>query len=400
MPSALWLAHLNPRIVMHRSLYLSACLVTTASLWAQGTLVSPPALATVEGNTGAYAFLYYSNARHQHADGELRGKALSLTEVAWRLDYRNHTTSTTQGRKWTKVTLNLADTDWTKMTSTYTKNQLSTPVEVFNSALALPWSGGGQPFFKPDNFGGKHAVPFKTPYSYSGKQDLLLDWMFLGGTMDNNAAWSTSRSYQYYLDGNNPTTTYTSPRPYYPAKEPNPRCRDSAIASNASAHTYATLQVHGITHSNLSYRDKAQFSMYSRYTAPNGRIITAIAFGGVPAGLNIGARCNMLYANLNLPWLALGRMANNSGSSTTYTSPLVAWTAGMRNLQIWVQTAWADSKTNVFSLTRAMRVVMPADKPRPRRLVVLYHYDRNRTTGSGPYLNNHPWAPITRYTYK
>ena len=71
---------------MRRSLYLSACLVTTASLWAQGTLVSPPGLATVEGNSSAHAFLYYSNQRHQHVDGELRGRKLSLTQVAWRLE--------------------------------------------------------------------------------------------------------------------------------------------------------------------------------------------------------------------------------------------------------------------------------------------------------------------------
>jgi hypothetical protein len=392
---------------MKRSVFLSACLVTTTSLWAQGTLVSPPALTTVEGGNRAYAFLYYSNARHQHAEGELRGKALSLTEVAWRLDYSNHTTGTSQGRTWSKVTLSLADTDWTQMTRTYTKNQLSTPVEVFNSALTIP-PASGTPLFKPDNFGGsgflagKFKIPFTSPYSYSGSRDLLLDWMFLGGKMANGATWTTSRSYQYYLDGHVPMTTYTSPRPYYPAKEPNPRCRDSAIVGNWSAHTYATLVVHGITHSNLSYRDNAQFSMYSRYTAPNARIITAIAFAGVPAGVNIGAHCNLLYANLNLPWLALGRLADRNGHSATWTSPLVPWTPGMANVPIWVQTAWEDSKLKVFSLTRAMRVVMPADKPRPRRLVVLYHYDPTRTTGNGPYLNSsaYAWMPITRYTHK
>lgn len=379
-----------------RTFSVFASLATTASLWAQGTFISPPAVATVEGNAGANAFLYYSNARHQHAEGELRGKKLSLTEVAWRMDHRNHTAGTAMGRKWTNVTLNLADTDWMKMGRTFSNNQYTTPVEVFNAALAVS-SVLGTPFNKPDLF--KHTIPFKNPYSYTGSNDLLLDWVFLGGTMDNNAAWSGTKSYSYYLDGNNPTVTYTSPRTYYPATEPSPRCRDSAISSNVSAHTYATLRVHGITHTNLQYRDQVQFELYSKYTAPNGRIITAIAFAGIPSGVNIGARCNLLYTALQGPWIALGRTANSSGNSSTFTT-FTPWDPAMANIPIWVQTTWSDSKLNVFSLTRAMHVVMPPDKPHPRRIVVVYNYKPASATGSGPYLNRYGWAPITRYTYK
>ena len=192
---------------MRRSLFLSlsACLVTT-SLWAQGSFVSPPSLATAEGDTAAYAFFYYSNMRAQHAEGELRGMKLSLTGIAWRYDYRNHTASTTGGRKWTSVTLNLSDTDWTKMDRTWTKNAYTTPVEVFNSSFAAPLKTG-TPFFKPDNFGGPLSIPFKSPYAYSGSQDLLLDYVFLGGSLDNNVTWTASSGRNYYLDTDNPGNT-------------------------------------------------------------------------------------------------------------------------------------------------------------------------------------------------
>lgn len=392
---------------MRRSLFLSlsACLVTT-SLWAQGTIVSPPSLAAVEGDNAGYAFFYYSNMRQQHAEGELRGMKLSLSEVAWRYDYRNHVASTTGGRTWTQVTLNLSDTDWTKMVSTWTKNEYSTPVEVFNSKFAVP-PKTGTPFFQPDNFGGSLAVPFKSPYAYSGNQDLLLDWLFLGGTLDNNVTWSGGTARSYYLDSDNPENTnnpnvphclsYVSKQTRYPTSS---TCRDSAH-STSFARTDATINVYGITYSDVNKRDRAEFSMYSYYHAPNARYITAIGFAGIPNGINIGAQCNLLYINLNFPWIALGRTATAAGHSPTpHFTAVVPWQQGMRNVPIWVQTVWADSVTNAFSLSTAMHVVMPADKPKPRRIASLYHYVPTNTTGSGPYLNNDAWTPITRYAYK
>ncbi|MHC4816130.1 MAG: hypothetical protein ACYTFN_23980, partial [Planctomycetota bacterium] len=295
---------------MRKPIYLTALFLATAPLWAQGgTIVSPAALTNVEGNNGAYYFGRYANSRFQYAEGELRGKPLSITEVAFRLDGRNHNTSTAMGRKWTQVTLNVADTDWTKMTSTFTKNALTTPKEVFNAAVAWP-SKVGTPFFMPTAFGAPYAFPFKSPHAFSGKTDLLLDFWLSGGTMDNSKAWSGGTSHNYYLDGNNDTTTYTSKQTYYPASIPNPRCRDSAIASNQQATTYAQLYVYGGTYSNVSWRDQVRFRQYSYYTAPSARVITAIGFAGNAKGINLGANCNPLFVNLNIPWFALGRTTN------------------------------------------------------------------------------------------
>jgi len=384
---------------MGKSHYLSVCLLAGTPLLAQGMFVSPPALATVEGNDGAYYLLGYAESRFQYAEGELRGKALSLSDVAFRLDYRNHTSDTAMGRAWTKVTLNVAETDWTKMTATFSENQFTTPVQVFNAAYDVP-SVEGTPVLKPTPFGNKYAFPFKSPYAYSGVNDLLLDFAFLGGTMDNGIVWGCGNLYPYYLDGNSDTTTYRSMRTTYPVTPPIPPCRDSAIVNNLNAYTFADLMVHGITHSNVMLREKASFEMYSYYTAPNANIISAIGFSGNRTGVDLSARCNLLYVNLETLWFAVARTTTGSlGFSGTYDI-VEPWAPRMANMQIWVQTAWDDSKINAFSLTQAMTVEMPSEMPTPRRMVCTYSYLPAADTGFNPEIGSAYLNPITRYTYE
>jgi hypothetical protein len=373
---------------MKRPLYLSICLMATSPLWAQGTIVSPPGFETIEGNAYAYLLGGYASGHFQFGDGELRGTKRTFTQVSFWLDHQNHTSDTAMGRKWTQVSLSMSETDWTKFTNTFTANQLTTPVEVFNGAVAWP-SVLGTPLTKPTAFGGKYTFPFKNPWNYSGVLDLLMDCYFRGGTMDNSAVWSGSTAYNYDLDSVNIAVTYQSPTPFYPASGPNPPCRDSAISLGANAQTYASLLVHGITDPKVSFRDKAEFQLFSFYTAPSSRLMTAIAFVGSGVGVNVGARCNLLYPNLNSPWIAKAWTTDANSYSGLY-SALVPWTPSMANLQIWVQSAWDDSVTRSFSLTKAMEVTMPADKPRPPRQVEIYNYDVTAGTGNGP--NFDKWA--------
>lgn len=378
--------------------YISACLLATAPLLAQGMLVSPPAFASVEGNDAASYLLGYADSRFQYAEGELRGKSLSLTEVAFRLDYRNQNSETAMGRNWTNVTLSVADTDWTKMTATFSQNQFTTPVEVFNATFNVP-SVEGFPLNKPASFGGKYAFPFKSPYAYAGTSDLLLDFVFLGGTLDNDVTWGCGNLHYYHLDGNSDTTTYISVRTPYPDVQPYPPCRDSAINTDVSAYTFAHLMVHGITHSNVMLREKASFEMYSYYTAPNAPIITGIGFAGIRTGMEIGAHCNLLYLNTELPFFPVLRTTTGSLGFSGVYQVIAPWDPAMGHLQIWVQTAWDDSKLNTFSLTQAMSVEMPPSKPTPRRMVCTYSYLPASGTGYTPEIGAH-LNPITRYTYK
>lgn len=392
---------------MGKPLYLMACLFATAPLLAQGkfdsppesTFVSPPQLAKVEGNGGAYYLLGYCQSRFQFAEAELPGLPVLFTEVAFRLDYRNHTPETAAGRKWTEVSLNIDHTDWTQMTPIFAQNQFTTPMEVFRAAYDVP-SVSGTPLATPTDFGGKYAFPFANPYPYNGTDDLLLDFVFVGGTLDNNSDWGCGNLVPYYLDGNNDTTTYISSRTAYPATGPTPPCRDSSIAQNLNAFTFADLMVHGITHPNVTLREKVSFEVYSYYTAPNARVITAIGFSGNRAGTDIAAHCNLLYLNPQAPWFFVARDTVDSLGFSGVYDVVAPWSPKMANMHIWVQSAWDDSKLNLFSLTKAMTVETPPEIPTPRRMVCTYSYLPGADTGSNPEVGSVSLNPITRYTYK
>lgn len=382
---------------MKRPLYLSIFLMATSPLWAQGTFVSPAVFATAEGNAHAYLLGGYANAHFQLGDGELRGTKRAIDDIRFRLDHVSHTSDTAMGRKWTLVSVIVAETDWTKFTNLFTANQLTTPVEVFNGAVAWP-TVQGTPSTKPALFGGTYAFPFKNPWNYSGVLDFVMDIFFHGGTMDNSAAWSGSTSYNYNLDSDAAPVSYKSPAPFYPTSGLNPPCRDSAISLGANAQTYASLSVHGSFHANVTFRNKAEFQLFSFYTAPNSQLITAIAFGGNANGVNIGARCNRLYPNLQIPWVAKAWTTDANAYSGLY-SALVTWKPSMANTQIWVQSAWNDSVLKSFSLTQAMEVTLPLAEPKIWQRIGQFTPDVTAKTGDGPHLDWYRGHPITRYTH-
>ena len=185
-----------------------------------------------------------------------------------------------------------------------------------------------------------------------------------------------------------------------PTTIPNPRCRDSAITSNVQAQTYASLQVHGITYSNVQRRDKVVFSLYSYYTAPNAQVITGIGFALNPTGLDVGARCNKLHINIALPWFPMYRRTSGTSAYSGLATFVTPWIPSMSGAQVVLQSAWTDSKTNAFSLTRAVRVSFPKDKPKPHRRVGLYHYIKTSKTGIGPYIGAAWLNPIMRISHR
>ena len=91
------------------------------------------------------------------------------------------------GRSWTNVTLNVASTDTSKMTATFSTNILSTPTTVFNKAVTWKTTSGnhytGLP--KSAKWGDVASFPFSKPFFYVGNQDLLFDYTFRSGKLVN-----------------------------------------------------------------------------------------------------------------------------------------------------------------------------------------------------------------------
>ncbi len=180
-------------------------MLLASSLLAQGTVSSPSSYESKEGTSYAWLMGAYPGTRSQVIDGNNKGKALTITQIDMRLDWRTHSTSITRARTWTNVTLMAAASDYNNASSTWTRNHLSTPTTLFSNRVNWP-DAPARPRNSPNPWGNAQANDsklqwvFKGPYVHTGKSDTVWDWTFLGGTLDNNAAWGTGNK-SYYLDG-------------------------------------------------------------------------------------------------------------------------------------------------------------------------------------------------------
>ncbi len=127
------------------------------------------------------------------------------------------------------------------------------------------------------------------------------------------------------------------------------------------------------------------------------------AFGlgdGNPQGLNIGARCHSLHLDATSPFILTTRKAANT--TTAYSGAnqiLIPWDKTWMGLRFHVQGAWADSKTSLFSLTRARNFVVPGYPTGTLKKRLLFHYVLTTSNGIGPYTT---WAGLTlpRITFR
>jgi len=371
-----------------KKLALSAlALVACTPLFAQGGyLYSPPGLASTESPRYAYYFLRYANGISQLCDGEIRGTKRTLNEIAFRMDYRSHTTANGPGRTWSNMTISMCDGDLATFASTITANRLSTPTQVFSAAVTLPTVTVGYPLTQPAIWGGltgKLKFPFKTKYSYSGAKDIISEWGFTGGTLTNQGTWSGSTAKYYYLDapdnGLTPTGSQSSSYSYIPSTRlnndttstpPRTTCNDSAMTTTTGAYAYGYAYTYGKYYSNQGWANKLVMRSYSYYTGFSMPTVHVFAVGNDAKGVDVSTGCNMLHLKGQFVFMdfftTLPQQYSTSGYSG-YRYTIFPWMKQMASLKLTVQAAWADSKTNGFRLSQAAEITFPNAAPPPLR---------------------------------
>ncbi len=389
---------------MKTSLSVAIGLALCALVPAQEIFVTSPAGGlTQEGYSNSFYVGLWAQMRWQQIDGELTGQTYSIRDVAFRLDGRNHMTANAMGRSWTNVTLKLSETSkYSVMSATYTQNITKPQTTVYSSKHDFS-TQSGVPLFKPDIWGGlkgKLRFPFTTPWAYTGKDSILVDFTFRGGTLANRGTWTGFQGSFYYLDSETINAVVKgSTVVSIPAALPSAPCHDSAItetAASSNAFAWGSAFAWGPSASNANYRNSLSVEHYSKFTAPAAKVIHAVGLGGYRAGVNIGARCNALYVDLTKPHLLVPVTTDLSGFAG-FTPWLVPWTAALASMQIYVQAAWADSRTQHFSLTSAVRVTFPNSLPPPgsplRKATLGYsataavaHYGPGTGEGFNPFM--------------
>jgi len=366
-----------------------------APILAQSTTTSPPGHLTTAGSGYSIYLGRYADGRYQVADGELRGKVLTMSQIDFRLDNRSHTTTTATGHSWTRVTLDMSDTDVASMSVTYDDNILSTPTRVFDNNMTWP-TVTGRPSSTP---WGHVAFPFTRTWVYTGRADMLTDFRFSGGTLANRRAWTGSSNAYYYFDGIPNQDAISGSGTYMPTASSS--CNDSAITTTSGAYTYGYATAFHEWYTTYTYRDKLRLYWYSYNTAPGKPVIHVFGLGnGNTAGFNMGARCHSLYLDTSKPYLLTSRTANEATNAYSGANQIIIpWEKTWQGLTFHVQGAWADSKTSLFSLTRARSFVVPGYPTALLKKRFLFHYLPASATGIGPYTTRTA-LPLPRITYK
>ena len=142
------------------------------------------------------------------------------------------------------------------------------------------------------------------------------------------------------------------------------------------------------------YNGKIVFHLGSVNTAPNAMVIHGVSSNGLPQGIDIGFRCNKLHLDTSRLFNAFYFKTDANGSFTSQEI-LEPWRKAWLGHRLWVQGAWADSKTGWASLTTAMTLTMPNDPANLPRRVSMFSFGSLKPSLSQSFINN----PVMLFTY-
>ena len=389
---------------MKRLLITCAGLFLCAPLLAQSYKYTPQGIASTEGAHYAYIVGSWSNMRTQQADNMHVGQSFQISQIAFRLDNRSHTSRTAMGRTWSSIKLVMSEmSNYATMSRTFATNTGSNATAVFDKKWSWP-TQVGPPLLKPDVWSGVKGqlrFPFTKPWVYSGKNAMLADYTFNKGTLANGATWTSTRAAFFYLDSELITTSASKGTVERIPRIP-PRCNDSGISFTAGAYTYGYSIAYGKSSPVITQRGKLVFAHYSYYTAPNAPVVQALGFGGNRNGVNIGANCNPLYVDFAKPAVLMTFQTLPPYGYSGIMGWTVPWQASLASKDIWLQAAWLDTNSKKLSLTSATLVTFPSRLP-PDKLPDIkgvYQYrDSTSATGVGPYKTGIV-NPHRQYTVK
>lgn len=365
---------------------LAAASLFCLSVDAQVTpITSPPGHLSMEGSKSSNHFGGYKSWRLQIFDGNWRGKGFKiLTEVGYRIDYRNHTTISGSGRSWGNVTLAMSEGRHDgPIFPAWSANSLTTPTTVFSGSVTWPTLTGfpnGRP--APNPWGKEVLFPFSSQWVFSGGNDFLLDYTFAGGVLANNAAWDGLVDYR--LDAA-PADVDNS---WYRALG-TLNCVDSW--QTVGARSYVAAETYAKQAFNPNFDDKLSVFTQSIYTGGGQPVMHVLGVNGISTSFP-GVTCNKIEVDLALPIVIFRGIADVNGRWHNRFAT-VPWNVAFTSIQLFGQAAWSDSVTGQLMLARGGRASV---RGQPLGLFRTLH----QTTTGVAVAARHVRIPLARYTLK
>ncbi len=399
---------------MKPQLFLCATLLAPGFLASQGQIAVPTGqgFETTEGfdqyakgwGGASYTLFFgtYAEQRHQQVCNELTGGGLKIMKsLGFRLDYKTFNTSNGGGRKWSNVTLKMAELSYASFSNNFSNNlnSASNVVQVYSSSVSWP-TLAGTPTTKPAPWGTAGLTfPFGNVWVYTAKAAILQEFIFQGGSLANNNSWSGSTRAGYDLDSVFTTLSFGQ----YAGGPATVNCADSAFTASTSVYAQDGSWL-GV-YSKLYPGPKAntmEWNITSYYTAPGKPVIHGIS-PGAPGSLNIGAKCNPLYinpvVNILVPNVA-GTDSRATAKAIVVSTPRGSVPLGTR---LTAQTGWQDSVTGNLGLTSARDHTITNSVGVSDVLPIWKAVSaNNRTSATGSLIaeDSPYYKPITLYSYQ
>ena len=162
---------------MRLDLSLALCALA-ASITAQTYTVVPVGYALVDGGSGNNVPWNFAAGRYQQIHGDIRGVARLINEIAFRRNGATTTYSTATART-VDIELYMCNSNHWTVSTTFAANYSGTPIKVVNRKMVnLPDFRTHQGAPAPWNI----AIPFDTPWMYTGTLDLLWEYVVYANT--------------------------------------------------------------------------------------------------------------------------------------------------------------------------------------------------------------------------
>lgn len=379
---------------MKQVLLASTVLLLSVPGPAQIYTYSPSAtLASREGSGSCTSFGSRQSSRTQFLDGNLRGSAMTIKEVAFRPEGMGarYLPSGGMGRSWSSVVVRMAETDHLNYSRTFSQNFLTTPTIVFQSTVTWP-TLSEYVVNLPEPF--SIRFPFRTNYSYSGQRDACVDFTFHGGTLANNATWSSVDPKRYDMD----SYSYGNSTgwPSHPLRVGS-GCKDSGSTTKGFGWCNSQTTANA-THPIRHFIDCAGFLLGANTPAVM-LLGTGIAFAGIPFP---GVTCDRLFVDPSKPMVLHAGTTNGAGNvSFSPMALIIPHQPAYLGQEFVFQVGWNDTKTRQLKLSSGSRAGIPhlplfRSSTEARRMG-LFGYPATSTTAS--FYNTTSWLnPIIRYT--
>jgi len=229
---------------------------------------------------------------------------------------------------------------------------------VFSASVTWPDHSTGNRTGTPHAWASAVQFPFAAPWSYTGKQDLALDFVFRGGTLANQAAWTVMQP--YYLDGVTDVTKVGGASTNYGTDNCTNAPHERAPFCVPVLYTY------GRQTGDPKTANKFELQFWLHRYPPLAPVVMAMSPIGSATGVSIGTPCQKVHLVAGMMVAVFTTTPADNTLPFLFPEPKIyeRFDLPAVGYQLWTQAAIGHPTRNRLEFTRAGAApLLPQPKP-------------------------------------